>query len=261
MSEDRPKHRAKKSLGQNFLVDQNICHKIVDAIKPGPDDYIIEIGPGRGALTGLIAEAAPRKFSVLEKDYVLADRLEEDWPALDVVRTDALKFSWEGLNDTGPCKIIGNLPYNIGSKLIWDIVSKVKTLEYAVFMVQHEVALRLTAQTDNKAYGGLTAWVRNFAETKYLFKVPPTVFRPQPKVDSAVVGFKPLPLDEWPVDPQRLSKLIKLLFQKRRKQISTILKNHWSPEVEAWFEKEGVSTKSRPENLTPGQFLRLSECL
>ena len=145
--------------------------------------------------------------------------------------------------------------------LIWDIVSKVKTLEYAVFMVQHEVALRLTAQTDNKAYGGLTAWVRNFAETKYLFKVPPTVFRPQPKVDSAVVGFKPLPLDEWPVDPQRLSKLIKLLFQKRRKQISTILKNHWSPEVEAWFEKEGVSTKSRPENLTPGQFLRLSECL
>jgi len=261
MQDDRPKHRAKKSLGQNFLVDQNICHKIVDAINPGPDDYIIEIGPGQGALTEFIVESSPRKFTVIEMDYDLADRLENDWPTLDVVRSDALKFSWESLNDIGPCKIIGNLTYNVGSKLIWDIVSRVKTLEHAVFMVQHEVANRLTAQPSNKAYGGLTAWVNNFAETRYLFKVPPTVFRPQPKVDSAVVGFKPLPVDQWPADPQRLSNLIKLLFQKRRKQISTILKSHWTPEVEQWFTKEGVSPKARPENLTPEQFLSLSGCI
>lgn len=261
MTEDRPKHRAKKSLGQNFLVDQNICRKIVDSINPGPDDFIIEIGPGQGALTEHLVDAAPRKLTVLEMDYGLAERLEVDWPTIEVIQTDALEFDWEGLNETGPCKIIGNLPYNVGSKLIWDIVSKVKTLEYAVFMVQHEVALRLTAQTDNKAYGGLTAWVKNFAETKYLFKVPPTVFRPQPKIDSAVVGFKPLPTQNWPADPQKLANLIKILFQKRRKQISTILKNHWSPEIETWFEKEGVNTKSRPENLTPEQFLSLSKCI
>jgi len=257
MNQDRPKHRAKKSLGQNFLTDHNICRRIVDSIKPGPDDYIIEIGPGQGALTQFINGASPARFSVLEMDDSLALRLEEDYPNIDVVRTDALKFSWESLNE-GPCKIIGNLPYNVGSKLIWDIVSTVKTYEKAVFMVQHEVAKRLTAEPGNKAYGGLTAWVKNFAETKYLFKVPPTVFRPQPKVDSAVVAFTPLTKKEMPENPEALSRLIKMLFQKRRKQLSTILKPQWSQEMADWFEREGISTKARPENLTPEQFVGLS---
>lgn len=258
MNEDRPRHHAKKSLGQNFLKDQNICHRIVDAINPGSDDYIIEIGPGQGALTRFLIEAAPARLTVLEMDDVLAERLAEEFPDLDVVRTDALKFPWESLRESGPCKIIGNLPYNVGSKLIWDIVSSVPTVQKCVFMVQHEVAKRLTADPDNKAYGGLTAWVKNFAETKYLFKVPPTVFRPQPKVDSAVVSFTPLPIDQWPKDPDALSRLIKTLFQKRRKQLSTILKSHWTPAMADWFEKEGVSHKARPENLTPRQFLELS---
>ncbi len=254
---DRPHHRAKKSLGQNFLQDQNTCRRIVEAINPSSEDYIIEIGPGQGALTRFLADAGLAKLTLLEMDDSLAERLEEDYPAVDVVRTDALQFSWESLNG-GPCKVIGNLPYNVGSKLIWDIVSSVKTMEKAVFMVQHEVAKRLTAVPGNKAYGGLTAWVNNFAETKYLFKVPPTVFRPQPRVDSAVVAFIPRPVEDWPEEPQKLSELIKLLFQKRRKQLSTILKNRWTPEMEAWFESEGVSTKARPENLTPEQFRGLS---
>lgn len=259
MNEDRPKHRAKKSLGQNFLQDQNICRRIVDAINLGPEDIIIEIGPGQGALTRFIAEGSPAKFTVLEMDDSLAERLDEDYPDLEVVRTDALKYPWESLNDLERCKIIGNLPYNVGSKLIWDIVSRVQTMEKAVFMVQHEVAMRLTAEPGNKAYGGLTAWVKNFAETRYLFKVPPTVFRPQPKVDSAVVAFTPLPVADWPENPDALSRLIKMLFQKRRKQLSTILKKHWSPEMADWFEIEGVNTKARPENLTPLQFLGLSK--
>lgn len=258
MNEDRPRHRAKKSLGQNFLQDQNTCRRIVDAIQPTAEDYIIEIGPGQGALTRFLVEAAPARLTALEMDDSLAERLDEDYSQLEVVRTDALKFDWDSLNELKSCKIIGNLPYNVGSKLIWDIVSKVKTLEMAVFMVQHEVALRLTAEKGNKAYGGLTAWVNNFADTRYLFKVPPTVFRPQPKVDSAVVAFKPRPVEEWPENPQALSQLIKMLFQKRRKQLSTILKKQWTPQVEEWFEKEGVSTKARPENLTPEQFSTLS---
>lgn len=259
MSADRPYHRAKKSLGQNFLQDQNICRRIVDAIDIDEEDYIIEIGPGQGALTQFIDEASPARFSVLEMDDDLATRLEEDYPDLDVVRTDALKFDWESLNGFEQCKIAGNLPYNVGSKLIWDIVSRVRTMERAVFMVQHEVALRLTAQPGTKAFGGLTAWVNNFAETRYLFKVPPTVFRPQPKVDSAVVMFKPLPNEQWPERPQELSSLIKVLFQQRRKQISTILKKSWSDEVAQWFDKEGVDPRARPETLTPRQFLRLSQ--
>ncbi|WP_319543934.1 16S rRNA (adenine(1518)-N(6)/adenine(1519)-N(6))-dimethyltransferase RsmA [uncultured Pseudodesulfovibrio sp.] len=260
MSDELQKHRAKKSLGQNFLKDQNICRKIVDAIDPTENDFIIEIGPGRGALTEFLVETGARKLVALEMDDELARRLDERWPHLEVIRMDALKFPWESLNE-GPCKIIGNLPYNVGSKLIWDIVSRVQTLERAVFMVQHEVATRLTAEPGCKAFGGLTAWVNNFCTTTYLFKVPPTVFRPQPKVDSAVVRFTPLPVEKWPAAPDRLSELIKILFQQRRKQISTILKKRWNQSIEEWFESEGISPKIRPENLTPKQFSSLSERL
>jgi len=257
MSDMNTHHRAKKSLGQNFLVDPNICRKIVDALNVGPDDSVIEIGPGQGALTEHLHDRAQQRYTVIEMDDELAGRLHVRWPDLKIVNGDALKFDWESLN-SGPCKIIGNLPYNVGSKLIWDIVSLVESLQKAVFMVQHEVALRLTAQPGTKAYGGLTAWVKNFAETEYLFKVPPTVFRPQPKVDSAVVAFRPRKGADRPDDPERLAGLIKLLFQQRRKQVSTILKKQWSPDVAAWFEREGLDPKCRPENLSPAQFLSLS---
>ncbi|NDV19179.1 16S rRNA (adenine(1518)-N(6)/adenine(1519)-N(6))-dimethyltransferase RsmA [Pseudodesulfovibrio sp. JC047] len=260
MPEEQLRHRAKKSLGQNFLKDPNICRKIVDAISPGENDFIIEIGPGQGALTEFLVETNARKLVALEMDNALAEHLATRWPMLDVIRTDALQFPWAELED-GPHKIIGNLPYNVGSKLIWDIVSTVPHLERAVFMVQHEVATRLTAKPGCKAFGGLTAWVNNFCETTYLFKVPPTVFRPQPKVDSAVVRFEPLPVEDRPANPKKLAELIKLLFQQRRKQISTILKKRWNDSIESWFEVEGVSPQIRPENLTPKQFSSLSERL
>lgn len=256
--EDRPRHRAKKSLGQNFLQDENICRKIVSAVDPQPEDFVIEIGPGQGALTRHIVNAAPGRFMVIEMDDELADRLEEDYPGLEVERQDALKFPWSSLEGTS-CKIVGNLPYNIGSKLIWDIVSTVKGMDRAVFMVQHEVAQRLTAEPGTKAFGALTAWVKNFSRTRYLFKVPPTVFHPKPKVDSAVVSFTPLAENQWPKNPGGLSALLKTLFQQRRKQVSTILKKEWTPEIEAWFVERSIDTRVRPENLTPDQLLSLSE--
>lgn len=255
------RHRAKKSLGQNFLQDRNICMKIVDALDIQHHDHVIEIGPGQGALTGDIIEAQPTSITALEMDDSLAEKLETQYENLQVVRGDALKFQWQTLDTVPHCKIIGNLPYNVGSKLIWDIVSSVKSLEKAVFMVQHEVALRLTATPGNKAYGGLTAWVNNFASTKYLFKVPPTVFRPQPKVDSAVIAFVPHAADDWPQSPEKLSRLIKMLFQKRRKQISTILKGYWTSEIETWFKDNNLKPSLRPENLTPSQMRALSELL
>ncbi|WP_419787952.1 16S rRNA (adenine(1518)-N(6)/adenine(1519)-N(6))-dimethyltransferase RsmA [Pseudodesulfovibrio sp.] len=259
MTRDTQPYRAKKSLGQNFLKDDNICRKIVDALGVEAEEHIIEIGPGQGALTRFIVEAEPARFTALEKDDELADRLGIEYPTLNIIRMDALKFPWEEL-DT-PCRIIGNLPYNVGSKLIWDIVSRASAMRRCVFMVQHEVALRLTADPGCKAYGGLTAWVRNFCDTRYLFKVPPSVFHPRPKVDSAVVRFEPLPQEEHPEFPEKLSNLIKLLFQQRRKQLGTILKKTWSPEIETWFENHGIDTRLRPENLSPAQFKSLSRCL
>lgn len=253
-------HRAKKSLGQNFLVDQNICRRIVHSARIKEDSRVLEIGPGQGALTRHLLETGC-DLTVVEKDRDLAERLENDHPELTVLQADALRFSWEDFGSKGACTIVGNLPYNIGSKLIWDIVARTPNLERAVFMVQHEVALRLTAEQGTKAFGGLTVWVRNHAGTRYLFKVPPTVFRPQPKVDSAVVEFLPLPAEKRPENPEALSKLIRLLFQKRRKQLSTILKKQWTEQVREWFDREGVAPSARPETLSPEQFERLSRCI
>ena len=258
MHNETDRHRAKKSLGQNFLQDDNICRKIVDALDIGPGDRVIEIGPGQGALTRFIVEAGPARFSAVEKDDALADRLETSFPSVEIVRQDALTFPWADLGEDQPCKIVGNLPYNIGSKLIWDIVSTAMGMERAVFMVQHEVALRLTAEPGGKAFGALTAWVKNHCTTRYLFKVPPTVFRPQPKVDSAVVTFTPLPSESRPEDPEKLSRLLKRLFQQRRKQVSTILKKDWSEEVEAWFAARKLDPRLRPEGLSPEELRALS---
>lgn len=245
-------HRAKKSLGQNFLVDDNVCRRIADAVCRLPGDRCIEIGPGKGAITRFIMECVD-EYKVIERDDELADRLEQ-LPELDVVRMDALRFDWETLDPSW--KIAGNLPYNIGSKLIWDIVSR--TLCPCVFMVQHEVALRLTAEPNSRQYGALTAWVKNFAATRYLFKVPPTVFRPKPKIDSAVVEFLPLKPQERPDCPEMLADLLHMCFQKRRKQLGNILKSKMNDSVEAWFEAGEARLTDRPENLSPMMFRELS---
>nr|WP_026167408.1 16S rRNA (adenine(1518)-N(6)/adenine(1519)-N(6))-dimethyltransferase RsmA [Desulfovibrio oxyclinae] len=247
-------HRAKKSLGQNFLVDENTCRRIADAVCALPGERVLEIGPGKGAITRFVAECDFDDYRVLERDEDLADRLEDEFPELDVVRTDALKYPWEELESDWI--VAGNLPYNIGSKLIWDIVSQTECA--CAFMVQHEVAARLTASPGCKQYGGLTAWVGNFCRTRYLFKVPPTVFRPKPKVDSAVVEFIPFSRQQRPPHPQKLAQLLKLCFQKRRKQLGNILKSRMNDEIEAWFQNGPVKLTDRPENLSPEQFRELS---
>jgi 16S rRNA (adenine1518-N6/adenine1519-N6)-dimethyltransferase len=254
-------HRAKKSLGQNFLVDRNICEKIVSRLDIHPGDTVLEIGPGQGALTSLLLESEASRVIALEKDDDLAHYLKQRWPELELNIMDALQFDWKSLAESAPCKIIGNLPYNIASKLIWDIVSKAHGYTKAVFMVQHEVALRLTAVPSNKQYGGLTVWVKNHARTRYAFKVPASVFRPQPKVDSAIVEFFPCETAMLPKRPQQLDTLIKICFQKRRKQLYNILKLKWNTEIEKWFELHAISPKFRPENLTPEQFESLSRLM
>lgn len=249
-------HKAKKSLGQNFLTDENIARKIVDRLRIAHEDQVLEIGPGRGALTRWIAGARPLRFLALEKDRELAPRLPERFEGLEVVEGDALEYPWETLAP-GPWKIVGNLPYNIGSKLVWDIVRRAP-FERCVFMLQHEVALRLAAQPGTKAFGALTVWVQNHAEVDYLFKVPPQVFTPRPKVDSAVVLLRPLAEAMRPKEPERLAWLAKTCFMKRRKQFRNVLGSLWSKDVEQWFESQGIPLTARPENLKPQQFSELA---
>ena len=252
---------AKRSLGQNFLVDPNISAKIVGRLRIGSEDTVIEIGPGRGALSGHILAAGPRAYLALEKDRELAARLPHEHPGAHPALVDALRLDWSRLDALDGVKLVGNLPYNIASPLLWDICSQASRFAVGVFMVQHEVALRLCAAPGGKQYGALTAWTSSFARFDYCFKVPPGVFRPQPKVDSAVVAVTPRPALERPEDPAGLATLLKRLFSMRRKQLAGILKPHWDDALAQACAGHGIEGRVRPETLTPGQFQQLAKLL
>ncbi|NJB66887.1 16S rRNA (adenine1518-N6/adenine1519-N6)-dimethyltransferase [Desulfobaculum xiamenense] len=248
---------AKKRFGQNFLHDANICRKIVAALRIEPDDRVIEIGPGHGALSCHIAEAAPALYAAVERDLDLALELREKCPEVQPLAADALCVRWEALSADVPWKIIGNLPYNVASPLMWDIFSRAKGLRRAVFMIQKEVGQRLTAEPGTKAYGALTVWVQSYVRPRHEFTVGPNVFTPRPKVDSSVLSFEPLS-EEKVFDPEALSGLVKLCFQNRRKQLGKILKTLWNDDVEALLASLGHTPRTRPEELAPTHFQALS---
>ena len=249
----------KRSLGQNFLADPNICRRIVAALRAEAGDPILEIGPGRGALTRILAEHDGPVLT-LEKDGNLVGWLRREFPAVGVVHADGLEFCWERTRAVPGLSLIGNLPYNVASPMIWEMVGRCREWKSMVFMVQKEVAERLTASEGSRAYGALSAWVSNFTIPEYVFTVPPHVFRPRPKVDSAIVRFLPRPDPAWAM-AKELSWTLKLLFQKRRKQLGGILKEFWSEEVEAWCTGQGIERRVRPEELSPDMLRGLAEVL
>lgn len=246
----------KRSLGQNFLSDPNICRRIVASLELAPNDPVLEIGPGRGALTRILAERHGPVMA-LEKDSELVRWIKREFPGVGVIHADGLDFCWEGTRGLPGLSLIGNLPYNVASPMIWEMVSRCRSFKSMVFMVQKEVALRLTAPAGSRTYGALSAWVGNFVRGEYVFTVPPHVFRPQPKVDSAIVRFLPRPDPAW-AEAAALSWTVKILFQQRRKQLGTILKAHWSQAVEEWCSAIGVDRRIRPEELSPDQLRSLS---
>lgn len=253
--------RAKRSLGQNFLQDPNTARRIVDALEIAPGDSVLEIGPGRGALCGHILGKNPGLFAALEKDAALASALKARHPEIAVVYADALRYPWERLGAWPGVKIVGNLPYNIASPLMWEVLSLTPGLSRAVFMVQYEVAARIAASPGTKDYGALSVWLQSFAKPRLLFKVGPSAFHPRPRVDSAVVRFIPQPAEKRPRNPADLARLLKICFQMRRKQIKKILKEFWSTDVEELLEIHGFSPMTRPESFPPEFFHLLADAL
>lgn len=250
---------AKRSLGQNFLVDENISRKIVAALDLQPGDQVLEIGPGRGALTKhIMATPGLAAVRVLERDDALADALADAHPELDVVRGDAMAYDWSGLAQQGVWKLVSNLPYNIASPLIWDIVSQ-GSFARAVFMVQLEVAQRLVAPPGGKEYGALSVFVQNHARGELLFKVPPQVFRPQPKVTSGVLRFFLRQDRPGVADAQALASMLRLCFQKRRKQLGTILKSLDISDTDDRLRRIDINPVQRPETLAPEHFLAMAK--
>jgi 16S rRNA (adenine1518-N6/adenine1519-N6)-dimethyltransferase len=254
--------RAKKILGQNFLKDGNIARKIVDALGIGTDDFVVEIGPGPGALTTIIASKNPRCLTLVEKDDYWAEERRktvlENGETANVICADALTVTWEDF--PSPWKCIGNLPYNIASPLMWDIFSRGKGLSRAVFMIQKEVGLRIVAEPGSKAYGALSVWVQTFMRPTMEFIVPPQVFTPRPKVDSAVLSFVPCGDASSNEERDELAKTLHICFQQRRKQLGTILKSTKITE-EALPPSSGIEFTMRPERLNVAQFMALTRLL
>jgi 16S rRNA (adenine1518-N6/adenine1519-N6)-dimethyltransferase len=257
--------RAKRSLGQNFLVDANLQRKIATAIAAGPESEVLEIGPGRGALTRQLVGQV-RHLVLIEIDDELAASLAGEYgerPDVDVVHGDVLEVSvTEHVGDPEALLVIGNIPYNITTPIIFRLLERPRPRDI-VLMVQDEVADRIVAPVGTKAYGALSIGVRSVARAERLFKVGRHAFRPVPGVDSAVIRItptRPEPLDSD--QERRLRRVVRAAFQWRRKQLRRILRDH--PELgypedvlERAATAAGVSPADRPERLTPEQFIRL----
>ncbi|MFW5730185.1 MAG: 16S rRNA (adenine(1518)-N(6)/adenine(1519)-N(6))-dimethyltransferase RsmA [Desulfonatronovibrionaceae bacterium] len=249
-------HRPKKSLGQNFLIDRNICSKIASCIDIQRLDRVVEIGPGKGALTEHIAGCTDRLL-VLEKDFSLCRELKARFPGLAVINTDVLDWDWTRMPGSERLKILGNLPYNIASRILWDLAGQHQVLDSAVFMVQKEVARRIVSRPGGKTYGMLSVWLQSHFEVRIMFCVSPRVFRPVPGVDSAVVGFF-RKMDKKIFWGPSLEKLLKMMFQQRRKQVRKILSSYWNDDLNLFFRHKGIQPQARPETLDPEVFQQLS---
>lgn len=261
-------HRAKRSLGQNFLVDQNIQRRIVEAIAPGPDDEVLEIGPGQGALTRHLAASAGR-LVLVELDNHLAARLTEEFaasPHVEVVHADVLDVPLERVSrDPAALKVIGNIPYNITTPIIFALLERRPRPREIVLMVQREVADRILAPPGSKTYGALAVGVQSVADAERVLNVGKNAFRPVPDVESAVVRITPhAPPRLTPEQEERLRRLTRAAFGQRRKQFQRILRDAYAltPERIAELEAQtGFDLNARPETFSPADFIRLADAL
>jgi 16S rRNA (adenine1518-N6/adenine1519-N6)-dimethyltransferase len=249
--------KAKKSLGQHFLRRRSVAERIVQLLEIGPQDQVLEIGPGAGALSVFLRAAKPARLLLLEKDRHWAAERRKAGDG-HVVLMDAMHFAWERITPEHPWKIIGNLPYNVASPLLWDITSRAAGLQRAVCMVQKEVALRIVASPDTKNYGALSVWLQSFMRPQLAFTVGPGAFTPPPKVDSTVVVFEPLPLAQRVQRLEPLASLLKICFQNRRKQLQSIFRMHHREYALPILRELDIDPRSRPEHLAPKLFQELS---
>jgi len=253
-----PRARAKKRLGQHFLHDPAVIRRIVAAIAPARADLMVEIGGGPGALTRPLAAALDR-LHVVEIDPDLAAELParvEHPESLVVHRADALEFDFAGLA-SGPrsLRVVGNLPYNISTPLLFRLLQARDTIKDMHVMLQREVVERMTAKPGGKDYGRLTVMLAAAARCEALFDVGPGAFVPPPKVWSTVVRVTPRAPDFAIADPTRFADLVARLFSMRRKTLGRSLKGRLTAEQIA---SAGVDPIARPETLAPADFARLA---
>jgi 16S rRNA (adenine1518-N6/adenine1519-N6)-dimethyltransferase len=250
-------NKPKKRFGQNFLQDENILNKILREINPQPEDHIIEIGPGYGALTQKLLSAT-ENLTAIEIDNQLAEELKAKLPQLQIINEDFLELSLSELaSKEEKVRIVGNIPYNITSPILFKLIKNNALVKDAVFMVQLEVAKRIAADRGTKDYGILAVVLKYFTATKLCFKISPNVFYPKPKVFSALVHIKFKEIKQ-PRDEQRLFiDIVKAAFGNRRKTLKNSFSNSIFNEID--FSNSGIDLSLRAENLDVEHYLQLTQ--
>ena len=255
-------HQARKRFGQNFLHDQQVIDRIIREIAPTSSDHLLEIGPGQGALTEQLAESGAR-VDCVELDRDLAEHLRHqyrDYDNVHIHQHDILKFD---LNDLGlsdkRVRIIGNLPYNISTAVLFHLVKYHEKIEDMSFMLQLEVVERMSASVGDKDYGRLSLMLQYFCQAEKLFDVSPQAFTPQPKVNSAIVRLTPhkaLPITVK--DTDCLKVVVRTAFNQRRKTLKNSLKTLISDSELSDLE---IDMTLRPENLTLTDYVKISDAI
>ena len=247
--------QVRKRFGQHFLHDRGVIRRIIDGVAPAVGDRIVEIGPGRGALTWDLLQRA-QALDVIEIDRDLARTLQDDARASNALHVhveNALETDFVCLRGDGPpLRVVGNLPYNISTPLLFRLLDQSSAIADMHFMLQKEVVDRMIAEPSNKTYGRLTVMLAAVAEVERLFDVGPGAFSPRPKVWSAIVRLRPTREPRFAIGAAGvLRTLVTAAFSHRRKILSNGLKGLLTPEE---IESCGIDSQLRPEALTPAQF-------
>jgi 16S rRNA (adenine1518-N6/adenine1519-N6)-dimethyltransferase len=215
--------RPKKHLGQHFLKDQHLALKITEAMVTGPGESVLEIGPGTGVLTQFLIQRKDIDLRVIEVDLESIAYLKQHYPKLTILENDFLQVDWKSVGNK-PLHIIGNFPYNISSQIFFRVLDHYQDVSSVVCMLQKEVAERLAEKEGNKTYGILSVLLQTYYTIEYLFKVPPGVFHPPPKVMSAVIRLTRNQRVSLGCDENLFRKIVKQGFNNRRKTLRNALK-------------------------------------
>jgi 16S rRNA (adenine1518-N6/adenine1519-N6)-dimethyltransferase len=253
-------HTPRKRFGQNFLVAPGIVHTIVAAIDPREDDVLVEIGPGLGALTDpLMARVSHLHVVEIDRDLIARLRQRHDPVKLTIHAGDALAFDFGVLGDTGKrLRIVGNLPYNISTPILFHLASFAEHIHDMHFMLQKEVVERMTAEPGGGAYGRLSVMLQYRFYLDWLLGVPPESFDPAPKVESAFVRLIPKPATELTANAACLEKVVAAAFSQRRKMLRNTLKDLFDAEE---LTNLGIAPDNRPEQLPLAGFIALANRL
>lgn len=255
-------HRARKRFGQNFLQDHGIIHRIARSVGASASDHLVEIGPGQGALTDELLAAGSR-LDAIELDRDLVPILQQRFAGNDdfhLHQGDALTFDFASLQLADEAlRVVGNLPYNISTPLIFHLLAQQHLIQDMHFMLQLEVVERMAAVPSGKNYGRLSVMCQYYCHVEMLFEVPPEAFDPRPKVQSAIVRLTPHKTLPHPADNiDVLDSVLRTTFNMRRKTLRNSLKQRLSPEQ---IESLGINPMARPETLSLEEFIRLSNAL